>query len=250
MNPLRLTINLLPVALLIATPLRADEPQVLLESFNGKADQQWTVIRKDATHLSFDRTPGCLTVRTQRGTIHADEKNDAFSEGTQAKNIHLLNHVVPPDQDFVFTLSVRKFEPQLFYHQVAIIAYVDDDNYVKWSFEQKNTTPSGTQTVLVCESQARPDHRLMTDIEVRGPFALRLERFGTNWICSHSLDGDSFQVVGIEDWTLKSSAQKPLRVGFLAKNGGNPRAPEIDVAIDGARLELTPASKPDGDSSR
>lgn len=219
------------------------EPSVIEESFDGKADQQWIVVREQKSHLSFDKVPGCLTVTTQRGTIHADEKNDAFSEGTQAKNIHLLKDPIPADQDFVLTLKVRRFEPKLFYHQVAIIAYVDDDNYVKWSFEQKNQTPTGTQTVLVCERQKRPSHFLMTDIDVAGPFALRLERFGSNWICSHSLDGESFQVVGIQQWDLESSADKPMRIGFLAKNGGNPAADEIDVQIDSVMLQISPFSE-------
>lgn len=216
------------------------EPEkVYSDDFGTGKRLDWKVIREVRSHTSLTKNPGCLTITTQRGTIHGDEKNDAFSEGTQAKNIYLVDLPLSDDADFVVTLSVKNFEPELFYHQVGLIAYRDDDNYVKWSMEQSNDNPPITKTVLVSERSAQPSHDLITDIQIDGPFALRLERFGTSWICSHSLDGDEFQVVGIKEWPFEPAGKtQRFRVGFLAKNGGNPKAPEIDVQIDRFELKL------------
>lgn len=217
----------------------ADEPEVLKESFDQKTDLKWTVIRSAKDHVSLETNPGMLTLKTQRGTIHGDEKNDAFSGGTQAKNIHPVDREIPDNVDFEATIAVRKFEPQLFYHQIALIAYQDDDNYAKFSMEKTNNPRGQTQVLLVCEDRARPTHNMITPTEIDGPFWLRFERTGPDWICRHSRDGKTFQAIGVHTFEF-SDKKRPIKVGFLAKNGGNPAAAEIDVLFDSFELKIFP----------
>ena len=233
----RIITCLLPAIMVPA--LSADEPEVLQEFFNEKLDLKWKVIRPDKEHVSLKTNPGQLTVTTQRGTIHGNEKQDAFSEGTQAKNIHLVDREIPANVDFVTTIAIHKFEPEMFYHQVGLIAYQDDDNYTKWSIEKANSVSTPVRMLLVCENNARPSHNMLTPIEIDGPFWLRFERTGPDWICRHSKDGKSFQAVGVHTFEF-SDTKRPVRVGFIAKNGGNPAAAEIDVVIDSFELKVYP----------
>ncbi len=231
-----IAIRWLLLALLLPAA-KADEAEIFKESFEGKTTLKWKVIRPVEDHVSLKTHPGKLTITTQRGTIHGDEENDAFSAGTKAKNIYLVDREIPADADFVATIAIHKFEPQLFYHQVGLLAYQDDDNYAKWSMEKTSSPQTPTQALLVCENNSSPTHNMQTPIEVDGPFWLRFERTGPEWICRHSTDGKSFQAVGVHTWQFQDT-KRPIRVGFLAKNGGNPAAAEIDVVIDSFELKV------------
>jgi hypothetical protein len=68
------------------------------------------------------KNPGKLTITTQRGSIHADEKNDAYGEGIQAKN--LLDVTKEPKGLLLSALSSSSNEP------VNGLYSLDDDSLV------------------------------------------------------------------------------------------------------------------------
>src|SRR3954447_17294589 len=74
-----------------AAPLPKGNPGVLYDSFDGKFALDWKVVRPDADHVSFKKVPGALVITTQRGSIHGKSQEDKLSEGTLARNIHLID---------------------------------------------------------------------------------------------------------------------------------------------------------------
>ena len=200
---------------------------VLRDDFNTGPFLGWQIVRPQPDHVSFTRNPGCLTITTQRGTIHGDEENDEISPGIKAKNLFLIQNPLSNETEASVTLHVRKFEPETFCQQVGLLFYNDDDNYLKWSLEQSAESPK-LNLVLVRETKEEPQHDLITDASADGPFALRVTKRGNEYECAFSSDGENFEVAGRLPWGDGS----PQYLGLLAKNGGNPRAGEIDVCID------------------
>jgi peroxiredoxin/regulation of enolase protein 1 (concanavalin A-like superfamily) len=222
-----------------AEPGHAVRPvAVLRDDFNGKFALNWKIVREDKDHFSLTRDPGHLTIITQRGTIHGDVEHDAQSEGICAKNIFFIRNPVSETSDFSITLAVSKFEPTTYYQQVGLLCYDDDANYVKWSFEYSWQKPDTTNFVMVRQTDMVPEHDLVTELKNPGRFWLRVTRHGTDYECAYSTDGDKFTVAGSRPW----GQRPPKYVGFLAKNGGNPQAGEIDVSIDSFEVRSPPTA--------
>lgn len=229
-----LTTLILAAITTAACAFAGEDTVVLHDDFDSKFDLPWTQIRPDTDAFSFDANPGVLTVTTQYGSIHG-----TTSPGDFAKNIFLLDKVLEADQNFEATLHVAEFAPETYYHQIAVLVYQGDDDYAKWSLERSWQEESTDNTVLVRETDAQTEHSAVAKKTIDGPFWLRVERSGTNYTCSYSNDGDDFEIIGTESWQ-PSSSEKPVRVGFLAKNGGNRNASDVDVLLESFRLELLP----------
>lgn len=233
--------------ILLTTDLRTacgvDPIAVYKESFEGGLHVDWKIIREDKTHRSFEKKPGQLTITTQRGTIHGDEETDALSEGRKAKNIFLLDKPIPDDADFDAILAVTSFKPLANYHQVALIFYKDDDNYVKWSMEHSWRDPGSNNLILVRESESVPNHALIEKKEAKEKFWLKIARSGDQYVCSFSEDGKDYELIGLKEWATDAQLDES-RIGFLAKNGGDPKAEEIEAVIDSFELKLYAPRKP------
>ena len=67
----------------------------MYDGFEGKLALNWEPVRHDPTHVSLVKHPGKLTITTQRGTIHGNEKADVLSGGTPAKNLYLIRNPMP-----------------------------------------------------------------------------------------------------------------------------------------------------------
>ena len=135
---------------------------VLRDDFANGPFLDWQIVRPQPDHVSFTRNPGCLTITTQRGTIHGDEENDEVSRGIKAKNLFLIPLPPANEAQTSVTLHVRQFEPEASYQQVGLIFYNDDDNYLKWSLE-RNTESSRLNLVLVRETNEQPQHGLIVE---------------------------------------------------------------------------------------
>ena len=204
---------------------------VLRDDFSGKYSLPWEIIREDKTHLSLTANPDRLTITTQRGAIHGDSDHDQQSEGIRTKNIFLIPSSVVGG-DFSITLAVTKFNPTIHYQQVALICYDDDDNYVKWTYEQSWRKPGTQCFTLVRETEMVPQHDLIVELPNPARLWLRITKRGKQYECAYSTDGRDFTVAGSREWGKCT----PKYLGFLAKNGGNPAADEIDVCIDSFEL--------------
>jgi regulation of enolase protein 1 (concanavalin A-like superfamily) len=222
---------------------------LLRDDFKDKFALNWNIVREDKEHISLTKDPGHLTITTQRGTIHGDVEHDDFSQGIRAKNIFLLPNVLSESSDFSITLAVRNFEPTTFWHQVGLLCYDDDANYVKWSFEYSQSKPGSTNFVMVRQTDKVPEHDLIVELPNPKRLWLRVTRRETDYECAYSTDGREFKVAGSRGW----GKHPPKFVGFLAKNGGNPDAGEIDVSIDSFELLSPPSASPttrEGESAR
>ncbi len=208
-------------------PVRLDGELLAVDRFNGRLGLNWKPVRHDPTHVSLTKNSGLLTITTQRGSIHGDEKNDRAGDGIQAKNLFLIQNPLAANTDFEITLAVWKFRPETHYHQVALLCYNDDDNYLKWSYEHSWREPDTQNFVLVRETDQRPEHDLVLNKSGLNRFWIRVTKEGATYQCAFSTDGKDFEIVGEKTWGDGS----PKNLGFLAKNGGNPEAAEIDVCI-------------------
>jgi regulation of enolase protein 1 (concanavalin A-like superfamily) len=183
------------------------------------------------------KNKGKLTITTQRGTIHADEVKRMEAP---ARNIYLIDNPLPEDADFEVTTCISGFAPKQKYQQAALILYNDDDNYLKWSYVFSYVNGGSVALGLVRETKAQAVHDHVAPPEkadVR--LWLRLTKRKTSYEYASSTDGKKFEVHGARDWGEKA----PLRIGILAKNGGLPDVPEVDVCFERFELRSPPPKK-------
>ncbi|WP_020469965.1 DUF1349 domain-containing protein [Zavarzinella formosa] len=236
-------LSLLFVGVLCAVTIAAPAPKGLApvhDDFDGKLTLDWKVIRPDPTHVSLKKVPGSLVITTQRGSIHGKEKEDAVSEGTQAKNIHLIEIPFAKEADWVTTTCVNGFEPDTSYQQAGLIVYTDDDNYLKWNYEFDWAKGSGQRFIAVVETAGEPTHIIpqANDSGLK-KYWLRLTKRGNKYAFDWSPDGDKWTPGGESTW----GDGHPKRVGLIAKNGGNKEAPERDAAFEFFDLKVVKGVK-------
>jgi len=221
----------------------ADEPVFrAYDGFDGKLALEWNPVRPDATHISVEKNPGKFTITTQRGSIHGDEKSDAYGEGIQAKNLYLIPNPADVDGDFVATTCIESFSPKTHWQQAGLIVYDDDDNYLKWDLEWNQDSPAGVTIVFLQETAGQSDYSATMPEADTEKFWLRLTKRDDAYQYSFSTDGEKFTVAGEESW--RDGA--PKRIGIYAKNGGNPDASDIDAVFDFFEVRsLTDAEKND-----
>lgn len=217
-------------ARLMAAPLPktpADERFRFLayEGFDGKLMLNWQPVRSDETHVSLTKHRGKLTITTQRGTIHGDEK--AAGEPS-AKNLFLIDNPLSKDANFVMTTCISDFTPTAAYQQAGLLCYDDDDNYAKFSYEYNWSKRDGQHFILVLETEAKPQHFPAAEVSDLKRVWLRLTKHGKSYEYATSSDGKSFTVHGAQDW----GDGAPKKLGLVAKNGGPAGVPEVEVNFD------------------
>ncbi len=198
------------------------------DGFDGELALKWEPIRHDPTHVSLTKHPGKLTITTQRGTIHGNEKVDDLSEGTQAKNLYMISNPAKQGGDFVMTTRIESFAPTTNWQQAGLMIYDDDDNYVKCDLEWNRQAPSQVVPVFLQETDQQSDYFSVMPKEESESYWLRVMKRGKLYQFVYSTDGDSYTVVGEKVWGNGA----PKRVGIYAKNGGNPLAADIDAQFD------------------
>ena len=212
----------------------AGAPEIrLFDGFDGRLALNWQPIRHDPSHVSLDKHPGKLTIITQRGSIHVDEKNDAHGGGIQAKNIFVIDNPCSAETDFMMTTCIEGFTPQMPYQQAGLICYDDDDNYLKWGYEF--CWPKGAGHTFTCVREVNQKSNF--DVAEAKPgitkYWLRIIKRGNKYQYAYSYDGEAYVTVGEQTW----GEGKPKKLGVLAKNGGNPDAAELECQFDFFQLQ-------------
>ena len=214
--------------------LEAEAPSeglVLLayDGFDGKLGLNWKPVRPDPSHVSLKKTPGALTITTQRGSIHGEETKDAYGEGIKAKNLYVIDNPLAPGGDFVVTTCVSGFTPEMSYQQAGLIVYNDDDNYLKFGYEYNWPKEGGQAFCILTETDAKSDfHYLDQENSGLKRYWVRIAKRGNRYEYLTSTDGKSFQSHGEVEWGDGS----PKHIGILAKNGGNKDASELDANFE------------------
>jgi regulation of enolase protein 1 (concanavalin A-like superfamily) len=199
-----------------------------MDPFDGKLRLNWKPVRPDATHVSLTRNKGKLTITTQEGTIHADE---TANKSVKAKNIYLIDNPLADDVDFEMSVAISGFTPKEAYQQAGLIAYDDDDNYVKFGYDYNWRANGGAYLCMVREVQTKTEHNTADAPKDAKKVWLRLTRRKDKYEYASSADGRRWTVHGEESWRAKA----PAKLGFLAKNGGT-KATEVDVCFEQFRL--------------
>lgn len=195
------------------------------EGFDGTLRLNWKPVRSDPTHVSLTKHRGKLTLTTQRGTIHGNEKT---AGEPSAKNLFLIDNPLSKDADFIMTTCVSDFTPVAAYQQAALLCYDDDDNYAKFSYEFNWAKGSGQRFILVLETEANPQHYPTEEVSDLNRVWLRLTKHGKSYEYATSTNGKSFTVHGTQDW----GDGAPKKLGLVAKNGGPDGVPEVEVCFD------------------
>ncbi len=207
------------------------------DGFEGKLGLNWMPVRPDPSHVSLTKKPGTLTITTQRGSIHGEEKKDEFGGGTQAKNLYLIDNPLAAGGDFVVTTCVSGFTPETSYQQAGLIVYNDDDNYLKFGYEYNWQNAGGQAFCILTETDAQSAfHYVDNEHSGMKRYWVRLIKRGSRYEYTISADGKTFKSYGEVEWGDGS----PKRIGILAKNGGNKDATELDANFEFFELRSPP----------
>ena len=202
-----------------------DKTKRRYDGFNDQMALDWKPVREDKEHWSLERNSGDLTVTTQRGTIHRDEKNDERSGGRQAKNLFVIENPIMGKSDFTVSTCIVDFQPTTFWHQAGLLLYNDDDNYVKFIYEHNG---SGKVLTVLAEIEQKSTIMPIAAPKDTAKLFLRIARKEGKYLAQTSNDGMEFKTVQEFEWQVEG----PSHVGLIAKNGGNAAAGEIEARFD------------------
>ncbi|NLS97736.1 MAG: DUF1349 domain-containing protein [Planctomycetaceae bacterium] len=202
---------------------KAEDAFRLFDPFDEKFALTWKQIRPDPSHFSLEKNPGCLTIATQPGSIYGDEMKDG--PGVRTRNMFLVPNPAAKGGDFVATLCLVGFRPQVPYQQAGLLVYDDDDNYLKWVLEHARNAPSFTMMKETARENIG-DWNSIGDAADSDRVWLRITKCGKLYQYSASTDGDQFRLIGRKEWGNGS----PQLVGIIVKSSR--ATEEIDAVIE------------------
>jgi beta-glucosidase len=190
------------------------------DEFNSPAiAKQWTWIRENPSNWSLSKKAGSLVITSGKGDLQAANNN--------AENVLLQS----ANTDWVVESKlVFSRRPSGFSQSGGLLAYQDDDNYIKLAygaggggrgFGRGYGRPDGTQSgsvLLVTEENGNQKNAAvlsMTDIiKDNNTLYLRFEKKGDLYTASCSPDGKNFKNVGSASVLLKD-----IKAGILVCDG-------------------------------
>ena len=206
--------------------VRRDLKVLLFDGFDGKLGLNWQPVRHVPSHITLKTLPGMLTIRTQRGTIHRDEKAQGWEV---AKNLFVIENPLAADADFTVTTRLHAFMPTTIFQQAGLLLYGDDDNYLKLTVQFNRSAGMGRVQSMLTETAAVSEIRHYPMPDAAGDVWLRLTKRGNSYAAAMSAEGKDFEDLESRDWDFLG----PLKIGLVAKNGGGTDiAPEMDAHFD------------------
>jgi beta-glucosidase len=208
------------------------------DEFDGASlDPKWTVVRPDPANLTVGG--GSLDITPEPG--------DLVTTTNTAKNLVL--QPAPGDWTMTSKLTFSAL-PSAATQQGGIIAYQDDDNYLKFDLEATSSTNLQLKTSLEDSLQSNPAvssspiqvNQTLNTTPMTGVLPsddtiwLRMSKQGYTYTTSYSLDGQTWVRVWSTGATLRD-----LKVGPFAFNGAA-TASNLRVAFD--YLHLSTCSRP------
>lgn len=185
--------------------------EAVSDEFNGAIGSQWQWIRENTATHSLSANDGSLTITSEIGDV---------SEGTNnAKNILLQSANNDWTAETKLTASRMPSQPE----NAGILAYQDDDNFVKLMFRavikttrQREPQP-GTIDLMMEENgiaKSLASFNLKTEITGDQALVLKLDKKGSIYTASYSLDGENFEELGKADLALKD-----IKAGLMTGDG-------------------------------
>jgi beta-glucosidase len=190
------------------------------DEFNGSTPgKQWSWIRENPANWSLSKKPGSLVITSAAGDI-VESNNNAENLLLQSANTDWS----------IESKIVCSRKPAGFAENAGILAYQDDDNFVKlvyrasmrrrgFRFDQTSGPVEQPGSVeLIVESYGNEKSLKTLDmdgiIKENNTLILKLEKKGDQYIASCSSDGEKYETVGTADITLKD-----IRAGLMACKG-------------------------------
>ena len=184
------------------------------DEFNSNTmGNQWSWIRENKNNWSLSKTSGSLLIKGQKG--------DIIGALNTAENILLQS--ANTDWTIVSKVTFSR-KPSAFNQQGGLIAWQDDDNFVKLVYKSSprfQRTGSGGVLDLIIENKgyyfslANPRSAdVITDNNYS--LILKLERKGETITGSYSRDGKNFSKIGTAGIILKNA-----KAGFIVCNGSD-----------------------------
>ena len=200
------------------------------DEFNSAAlAPQWNWVRQDPASESLTSTPGSLVITPAQG--------DLTGTNNTAKNIlvqpALGNWTI--ESKLVFSAA-----PHANNQQAGIIAYQNDDNYLKLDWEFSSGAARLSETTEDSLSGA-PVTQVLTTLPTAGIVGgnqtvwLRMTKTGPRYTTYYSTDGTNFTAL----YTTGASLQN-VNVGLFAFNGTG-TTNDLSVAYDYFHVANTPA---------
>jgi beta-xylosidase len=184
------------------------------DEFNGSTlGSQWRWIRENKNDWSLSETAGSLAIKGRKG--------DIISTVNTAENILLQS--ANTDWTILSRVTFSR-KPSMSNQQGGIIAWQDDDNFVKLVYRANPRfmrTGSGGVLDMIVEKNGNysslagsRNNDVITDNNYS--LILKLERKGGTFTGSYSRDGKTFTKIGTVDIVLRD-----LQTGLIVCNGSD-----------------------------
>ena len=162
-----------------------------------KMKEVWTIENEDSSAWSMSESG--LTINTQAG--------DLYQESKSYKNLFAQRAA----GDWTIETEIRLgYVPKDIYQQAAVMAYEDDDNYVKLSYEY---SPGGAYVQLGMENNSTFTS-ISTNYETTENIIFKLIKNGNEYTAYYSVDGSEWQDMGSVKVDLHN-----VKFTLLAQNG-------------------------------
>lgn len=200
------------------------------DEFNGPAlGSQWHFVRETPADWSLTSNPGSLTITPKTG--------DLTTTTNTAQNVLLQPALGDWTQTTKVTFSAR---PNAATQQGGIIAYSDDDNYLKFDLEATSATNIQFNTTLedklngVQVAQTLNTLNANAILPANNTVWLRMTKTGSSYSTFYSLDGGTWVPV----WTNGATLKDP-QVGVFAFNRAGTTT-SLQVSFDFFHVDSSP----------
>ncbi|MFG1869306.1 alpha-glucuronidase family glycosyl hydrolase [Micromonospora arborensis] len=192
---------------------------------SAQLGSQWQWVRPDESRRRL--ADGSLVITAQQGDLQGSTNT--------AKNLALqeVNGDWTAESRVVFSRPLANNN-----EQGGVLAYADDDNYVKLAWEMGNATAANkVRLVLLREQNGAASTVEITGADAQrivgadGAIWLRLTKIGGSYRAYYSRDGSVYRYIG--STTLNA---EPTKAGLTAFNRAG-TSTDLDVAFDYYRIE-------------
>ncbi|MEU7799058.1 alpha-glucuronidase family glycosyl hydrolase [Micromonospora arborensis] len=192
---------------------------------SAQLGSQWQWVRPDESRRRL--ADGSLVITAQQGDLQGNTNT--------AKNLALqdVNGDWTAESRVVFSRPLANNN-----EQGGVLAYADDDNYVKLAWEMGNATAANkVRIVLLREQNGAASTLEITGADAQrivgadGAIWLRLTKVGNSYRAYYSSDGSVYRYIGFT--TLNA---EPTKAGLAAFNRAG-TSTDLDVAFDYYRIE-------------
>ena len=204
----------------------SDEPLTVSDEFDGDTLNRcrWSEIVRPEPEL-WEVADGALTLTIPDGDIY------------EAGNTDPANFILQPMPDGDWTIETMvSAELVGRYQQAGLIAYVDDDHYVKFDMVAGGGDDAGPERFeLRSESGAAIQNPQPQTNSSATEFGLRLTRNGGDFIGAFSTDGGATWTEMAQAVTNTAVSEQEASFGIYtlgANQGNDPRIASVDAAFD------------------